>query len=91
MSSCDQLENINHKEKQRGCPLLDANKHTHIYIWYRCNFSIREFLLYQTGYIWSSIVIVHEKFCFFFVSFFQNFSKTVETILIEKIAQNYSV
>ena len=23
-----------HKDKQRGCPLLDANKHTHIYIIY---------------------------------------------------------
>ena len=23
-----------HKEKQSGCPLLDANKHTHIYIKY---------------------------------------------------------
>ena len=26
----------NNKEKQRGCPLLGANKHTHIYIKYIC-------------------------------------------------------
>ena len=28
-------ENI-HKEKQRGCPLLGANRYTHIYISYIC-------------------------------------------------------
>ena len=26
--------NFKHKEKQRGCPLLGANKYTHIYIKY---------------------------------------------------------
>ena len=26
----------NHKEKQRGCPLLGANRYTHIYISYIC-------------------------------------------------------
>ena len=25
-----------HKEKQRGCPLLGANRYTHIYISYIC-------------------------------------------------------
>ena len=25
-------ELLNHKEKLRGCPLLDANKHTHTHI-----------------------------------------------------------
>ena len=29
-------ELLNHKEKQRGCLLLDANKHTHIYIIFIC-------------------------------------------------------
>ena len=29
-------ELLNHKEKHRGCPLLDANKHTHIYTAYKC-------------------------------------------------------
>ena len=27
---------INHKEKQRGCPLLGANRYTHIYVSYIC-------------------------------------------------------
>ena len=27
---------LTHKEKQRGCPLLDANRYTHIYISYIC-------------------------------------------------------
>ena len=26
-------KDVNHKEKQRGCPLLDGNKHIHIYIY----------------------------------------------------------
>ena len=26
-------KNNNHKEKQKGCPLLDANKLTHIYVY----------------------------------------------------------
>ena len=30
-----------HKEKQRGCPLLDANKHTHIYQSYICIYQRR--------------------------------------------------
>ena len=33
-------ELFNHKEKQRGCPLLGANRYTHIYISYICVYNI---------------------------------------------------
>ena len=44
--------------------------------------------------VWSSIVIVHEKFfffLFFFASFIRNISKTAERILIKIIGRNLGV
>ena len=40
--------------------------------------------------VWLSIIIVHEKICFF-ASFFQNISKTTDTLLIKKIEQDHAV
>ena len=46
---------LNHKEKQRGCPLVDANKHTYIYIYIdimRKNLALtpsKKFELYTKG------------------------------------------
>ena len=42
---------------------------------------------YFTIQVWSSIVIVHKKSVFFF----QNISKTAETILIKKIGRKHGI
>ena len=38
MGMSNKTKNVIHKEKQRGCPLLGANRYTHIYISYICFF-----------------------------------------------------
>ena len=49
-------ELLNHKEKQRGCSLLDANKHTHIYIKYIYSIYIYVWCIVYIIYLFETIV-----------------------------------
>ena len=53
---------LNHKEKQRGCSLLDANKHTHIYYlfaWdYHQSFLIINIIFHEIRNEWILKIVV---------------------------------